>query len=64
MTESKKAVDVMVNRFENCYKQVEKLEFIVYKKESDMPNIFDDLENRIIDVVSCKFKIYRRVKAN
>lgn len=47
----------MQKSFLNCLEQVDKLEYIVYKKQSDQPNIFDDIQNKLIDIVLFLIKL-------
>ena len=63
LQESKTNVDLMRRDFEIQQSTIDKMEVIVYKKKTDKPNIFDEIQNRIVDIVrKSKFHIFSHLK--
>jgi hypothetical protein len=55
--DSKHSHDQIRQEFDKCLRVVQEMEIVMYKKQTDMPNIFDDIQNKIVDLVSCNIDV-------
>ena len=43
---------------------MEEMEVVVYKRKTDQPNIFDEIQNKLVDIVSIFLRLSLQVSEN
>jgi hypothetical protein len=43
---------------------MEEMEIVVYKRKTDQPNIFDEIQNKLVDIVSIFLRLTLKVSEN